>query len=87
MVGELKISYCKMSTAAKKHKYTECGKAYVYGGRETLVVEQVMKWVGGWNGAPFWKPLIGLPDVTRINLVYRGGSRNFEMGGGGGGHQ
>ena len=44
-----------------------------------------MKLVGGGNGAPFWKPLIGFPNVTRINLVYRGGSRNFEMGGGGGG--
>ena len=53
-------------------------------GGETFGVEQVMKWR---NGAPFWKPLIGLPDVTGINLVYRGGSRNFEMGGGGGGHQ
>ena len=40
-----------------------------YGGRRTFVVEQVIKWVGGGNGAPFWKPLIGLPDVTGTNLV------------------
>ena len=29
-----------------------------------------MKSVGGGNGAPFWKPLIGLPDVTGINRCY-----------------
>ena len=86
-----------MSTAAKRHECLECGKVWSYivlvvkmsvesnntcmeEGRH-FVVEQAMKWVGGGNGAPFWKLQIELPNVTGINLVYRGGSRNLEMGG------
>ena len=40
----------------------ESRNIYVYGGRETFVVEQALKSVGGTNGAPFWKPPIGLQE-------------------------